>query len=366
MIDLSRKTFRDIDWLLLMAPVALTVFGCIGIYSTSPKPFDFVKKQLIALLIGLLIAAVVMFTDYRKIINEVAPFIYGAVLFLLVLVISPLGVTLNGNKAWLHIPGMPSIQPSEFAKVATILMLSRYLTKRRPGKFTLRDAAIMAAYVFPPVILIALEHDTGTMLVFGAILAVFYFLAGIPKKFVIAGVLALPLALIAVYPHLKGYQRERIEVILHPESADPKGFAYQTIQSMIAVGSGGPTGKGIGKGTQGQLGFLPYAYSDFIGAVIAEETGFIGILMMMALYLIFLWRLIAVALSARDKAGATMIMGFVALITFHILCNLGMVVGIMPIMGIPLPLMTAGGTSIMSMFAGVGLALSVRFRRFVN
>src|ERR1051325_10608827 len=364
MIDLSRKTFRDIDWLLLMAPVALTIFGCIGIYSTSPKPVDFVKKQLIALVIGLVIAGVVMFTDYRKIITEIAPFIYGAVMVMLLLVLSPLGVTLNGNKAWLHIPGMPSIQPSEFAKVATILMLSRYLAQRRPGKFTLRDAVIMAGITMPPIILIALEHDTGTMLVFGAILAAFYFLAGIPKKFVVAGILALPLALMAVYPHLKGYQRERIEVILHPENADPRGFAYQTIQSMIAVGSGGPTGKGIGNGTQGQLGFLPSAYSDFIGAVIAEETGFVGILMMLVLYLIFIWRLIDVASGARDKAGAIMIMGFVALITFHILCNLGMVVGILPIMGIPLPLMTAGGTSIMSMFAGVGLALSVRFRRF--
>src|SRR5690349_13338402 len=249
-----------------MAPVALTIFGCIGIYSTSPKPFDFVKKQLIALAIGLIIAGVVMFTDYRKIITEIAPFIYGAVLMMLVLVLF-VGVTLNGNKAWLHIPGMPSIQPSEFAKVATILMLSRYLAQRRHGKFTLRDAIIMAGIAVPPIILIALEHDTGTMLVFGAIIAVFYFLAGIPKKFLFAGILALPLALILVYPHLKGYQRERIEVIIHPETADPRGYAYQTIQSMIAVGSGGPTGKGIGNGTQGQLGFLPYAYSDFIGAV---------------------------------------------------------------------------------------------------
>jgi rod shape determining protein RodA len=365
MIEINRKTFRDIDWLLLMAPVALTIFGCVGIYSTSPNPAVFVRKQLIALVIGLAIAFVVMFTDYRKIINDIAPFIYGAVMVMLVLVLF-VGESINGNKAWIHVPGLPSIQPSEFAKVATILMLSRYLAQRKPGKFSLRDTAIMAGITMPPIILIALEHDTGTMLTFGAILGVFYFLAGMPKKFVIAGVLALPLALIAVYPHLKGYQKERIDVILHPEKADPKGFAYQTIQSVIAVGSGGPKGKGIGNGTQGQLGFLPYAYSDFIGAVIAEETGFIGILMMMALYLIFIWRLIDVAVGARDKAGAMMVMGFVALIAFHILCNLGMVVGIMPIMGIPLPLLSSGGTAIMSMFAGVGLALSVRFRRFVN
>jgi rod shape determining protein RodA len=365
MIEISRKTFRDIDWLLLMAPLALTIFGCIGIYSTTAPNTDLVKKQIIALIIGLAIAFGVMFTDYRKIITEIAPFIYGAVMFMLVLVLF-IGVSINGNKAWLHIPGLPSIQPSEFAKVATILMLARYVSQRRGNAFTLRDAVIMAGITLPPIILIALEHDTGTMLTFGAILGVFYFLAGMPKKFLIAGILAVPLALIAVYPHLKGYQKERIDVILHPEQADPRGYAYQTIQSVIAVGSGGPTGKGVGNGTQGQLGFLPYAYSDFIAAVIGEETGFVGILIMMALYLIFIWRLIDVAVGARDKAGAMMIMGFVALITFHILCNLGMVIGIMPIMGIPLPLMSQGGTAIMSMFAGVGLALSVRFRRFVN
>jgi rod shape determining protein RodA len=169
-----------------------------------------------------------------------------------------------------------------------------------------------------------------------------------------------------VYPHLKGYQKERIDVIIHPEKADPRGFAYQTIQSVIAVGSGGVTGKGIGHGTQGRLGFLPFAWTDFIGAVVAEEMGLVGVLLMMVLYLIFVWRLITVALGARDRAGAMMVMGFVSLIAFHILSNLGMVVGIMPIMGIPLPLMSSGGTAVISMFLGVGLALSVRMRRFVN
>src|ERR1044071_2976874 len=173
MIEINRKTFRDIDWPLLLAPIALTAFGCIGIYSTAPKT-DFVSKQLMALGIGLALAFSIMFTDYRKIIHDIAPFIYGGVLFLLVLVLSPAGSTINGNKAWLHIPGLPSIQPSEFAKVATILMLSRYLAQKRPGKFTLRDAAIMAGITMPPIILIAFEHDTGTMLVFGAILAAFY------------------------------------------------------------------------------------------------------------------------------------------------------------------------------------------------
>jgi len=186
------------------------------------------------------------------------------------------------------------------------------------------------------------------------------------KIFLAAGVVAVVVGLIGVYPHLKKYQQERINVIIHPEEVDPKGFGYQTIQSVIAVGSGGVMGKGIGHGTQGKLGFLPFAWTDFIGAVVAEETGLIGILLMLVLYLMFIWRLIAVAKSSRERAGSLMVMGFVGLITFHILCNLGMVVAIMPIMGIPLPLMSYGGTAVMSVFIGVGLALSVRMKRFVN
>jgi rod shape determining protein RodA len=364
MVEINQRSLRDVDWLLLLAPVALTVFGCIGIASTAPG--SELNKQVIALGIGLVLAIVVMFTDYRKIIVNIAPFFYGAVILLLIVVLIPgIGKQINGNQAWIRVAGF-SLQPSEFAKVATILMLARHMARYRSGSLSLKDMAIMAAIVLPPVILIALEHDTGTMLTFGAILGAFYFLGGLRKILVVAGCAAVVAGLIVVYPHLKGYQKERIDVIIHPEKADPKGFAYQTIQSVIAVGSGGVTGKGIGHGTQGRLGFLPFAWTDFIGAVVAEEMGLVGVLLMMALYLIFVWRLITVALGARDRAGAMMIMGFVSLIAFHILSNLGMVVGIMPIMGIPLPLMSSGGTAVISMFLGVGLALSVRMRRFVN
>jgi rod shape determining protein RodA len=285
------------------------------------------------------------------------------VLLILVLFI---GEEINGNKAWLRIPGLFGFQPSELAKLATILMLARFMSRPRAGSLSIKDMAVMAAIVFPPVILIALGKDTGTMLTFGAILGAFYFLCGLRKRWLVAGVIAVGVALVAVYPHLKGYQKERIDVILNPEKADPRGYGYQTIQSMVAVGSGGVLGKGIGEGTQGKLGFLPYAYSDFIGAVVAEETGFIGVLLMMTLYLTLIYRLVHTAQGARDRAGALMVMGLVALVTFHIACNLGMVVGLMPIMGIPLPLMSAGGTAVITIFAGVGLALSVRLKRFVN
>jgi len=363
MVDLNTRKLKDVDWLLLFAPIALTAFGCLAISSSAPDS-GFVKKQVISLGIGVAIAVGIMFTDYRKIVLNVAPFFYAAVLMLLVLVLIA-GTQINGNKAWLRVAGF-SLQPSEFAKAATILMLARHLAHVRQASLSIRDILIMAAIVLPPIILVYAEHDTGTTLTFGAILATFYFLGGMRKLLLAAGAVALVVGLVVVFPHLKRYQIERINVIIHPEEADPRGFGYQTIQSVIAVGSGGVLGKGIGHGTQGKLGFLPFAWTDFIGAVVAEETGLVGILFMMVLYLLLIWRMIAVAKSSRDRAGSMMVMGFVGLITFHILCNLGMVVAIMPIMGIPLPLMSYGGTAVMAVFIGVGLALSVRMRRFVN
>jgi rod shape determining protein RodA len=363
MVDISQRKLKDVDWLLLIAPIALTAFGCVGISSSAPDS-GFVKKQIISLGIGLVIAIAIMFTDYRKIVLNIAPFFYAAVMVLLVVVLVA-GTQINGNKAWLRVAGF-SLQPSEFAKAATILMLARHLANVRQTSLSIKDMIIMGAIMMPPVILVYAEHDTGTTLTFGAILATFYFLGGMRKIFLVVGAVAVIVGLVVVYPHLKRYQIERINVIIHPEEADPKGFGYQTIQSVIAVGSGGVVGKGIGHGTQGRLGFLPFAWTDFIAAVIAEETGLAGILLMMVLYLLLIWRLIAVAKASRERAGSLLVMGFVGLIAFHILCNLGMVVAMMPIMGIPLPLMSYGGTAVMAMFIGVGLALSVRMRRFVN
>jgi len=363
MVDINQRKLKDVDWLLLVAPIALTAFGCLGISSSAPDG-SFVKKQIISLVIGLVMAIAIMLTDYRKIVLNIAPFFYGAVLVLLVVVLVA-GTQINGNKAWLRVAGF-SLQPSEFAKAATILMLARHLSNVRQTTLSIRDIIIMAAIALPPVILVFAEHDTGTTLTFGAILGTFYFMGGMRKLFLAIGAVGVVVGLIAVYPHLKGYQKQRIDVIIHPEEADPRGFGYQTIQSVIAVGSGGVLGKGLGHGTQGKLGFLPFAWTDFIAAVIAEETGLAGILLMLVLYLLLIWRFIAVAKASRERAGALLVMGFVGLITFHILCNLGMVVAIMPIMGIPLPLMSYGGTAVMAMFIGVGLALSVRMRRFVN
>lgn len=364
MVEFNRRLIRDVDPVVLLAPIALTLFGCIGIYSGAPEA-DYWKKQLIHLFVGVVLAVVIAMCDYRLIVATIAPFLYVGAILLLLLVFTPLGATINGNRAWLRIGGA-SFQPSEFAKLATILMLARYMIQPRSGALSVKDVAVMAGIVLPPAVLIFLENDTGTMLTFGAILGTFYFLGGMRKVVMAVGIVAIVVGLVGVYPHLKGYQKARIDAIFYPDKVDPRGFGYQTIQSKITVGSGGLLGKGITEGTQGRYGFLPYAYSDFVGAVIAEEMGFAGVLSMMATYLIFLWRLIWIAHVARDRGGAFIIMGFVGLLTFHIACNLGMVVGSLPIMGIPLPLMSAGGTSVVAVFIGVGLALSVRLRRFVN
>jgi rod shape determining protein RodA len=368
MVGLSRKSLRDVDITVLLAPIALTLFGCIGIYSTAPNLW---KKQILFLVIGIIVALVLTFMDYRKVLVNVSPVFYVLTIFLLVLVLTPLGKTINGNKSWLSLGGF-GFQPSEFAKLATILMLTRYIAQSgaqktgRDGFLSIKDLAIMVGIVLPPLILVRMENDTGTMLTFGAILATFFFMAGMRKWMLVAGILALPLVLVAVYPHLKTYQKQRIMAILEPSQVDPRGFGWQTIQSVIAVGSGGPTGKGITNGTQGRLGFLPNAWSDFIAATLAEETGLVGVVFIMALYMALLWRLFSIALGARDRGGALLVMGLIGLMGFHIACNLGMVVGLMPIMGIPLPLVSQGGTSVIAIFAGLGLALSVRLQRFVN
>src|SRR5712692_3135858 len=195
MVDLNQRKLKDIDWMLLLAPIGLTAFGCIGISSSAPDG-SFVKKQIISLVIGLAIAVAIMFTDYRKIVINIAPFFYVGVLALLVLVLVA-GTQINGNKAWLRIAGF-SLQPSEFAKAATSLMLARHLAHLRQASLSIKDILIMAAIALPPIILVYAEHDTGTTLTFGAILATFYFLGGMRKILLGASAIALVVGLVVV------------------------------------------------------------------------------------------------------------------------------------------------------------------------
>jgi rod shape determining protein RodA len=367
------KFARDFDWLLFLVPIGLVLFGTIFIYSSQPTQ-DYWIKQLIWLGIGVPVCALLSVSDYRK-LQIVAPVFYGAMIIALVLVLIPgIGEKINGQRAWINL-GFTRFQPSEFAKLATLLMAAKYLAAPRRGTLSYREMAIAAGIVGVPIILILLQPDTGTTLTFFPILLTLLFLSGLQKRILMVSVACAVLGVVLAWGFvLKGYQKDRIvmaymlamgqteEITIEQR----KGNGYQSLQSMIAVGSGGVGGKGILKGTQGKLGFLPERHTDFIASVLSEETGLVGALGMLVLYGLLIWRLIGVARLTRDRFGALIVVGFASLLIFHIFVNLGMVVGLMPIMGIPLPLLSYGGSNLLMLFASLGIALSLRLRRFVN
>jgi rod shape determining protein RodA len=368
-----QKFLLDFDWWLLLAALALAAVSVIEIYSSQPQE-EYWRRQLYWLLLGVAAMFFTAVSDYRRLI-EAAPFIYGGCLILLVLVLF-FGQEVYGTKAWLGV-GAFSLQPSELAKMATVLMLAPFLAQRweehkktKDPHLMMRDVIVASAIALVPVTLIMLEPDTGTAMTFFPILAGMLFIAGLRSRVIVAGVIGLTVATSVgwYFRHdvLKPYQVQRIETLLHPEQADRRGFGYQTYQSMIAVGSGGVTGRGLFKGTQSRLKFLPKASTDFIASVVAEEFGFVGMAILLTLYLFILTRSINHAKLARDQLGALLIIGIVSLWGFHIVMNIGMVVGLMPIVGIPLPLMSYGGSSILATFIGLGLIANVRLHRYVN
>jgi rod shape determining protein RodA len=253
-------------------------------------------------------------------------------------------------------------------KLVIIIVLARFFSEVRTDKLTLADLVKIAGIVGLPVLLVLVEPDLGTAMVLVPAAIVGAFLAGIQWKH--AAVLVAFIALMVpvgwhMRHHLKPYQQQRIDTFLHPEDS-PRGAGYQILQSEIAVGSGGFWGKGFGKGSQNQLGFVPVRYSDFILAALAEELGFVGVLVALLLYLGLLLRLIDNAQKAKDRAGMFLIMGVAAILGFHVLVNSAMVIGFMPVTGIPLPFMSYGGSSTVFLFLALGLVMNVRTRRFVN
>ena len=270
-----------------------------------------------------------------------------------------------GARRWIRIGGGMHFQPSEWVKLVLILAVATYWAEDRRGECQLSDIVKVGALVGVPMLMVLKQPDLGTALTYIPIGVMGLFLGGLKWKHAVAvllmGVILLPLG----YKVLKPYQRERLTSFLEPE-ADYHGSGYQVIQSLIAVGSGGLWGKGTGHGSQIQGFFLPVPQTDFIFAAYAEEHGFMGASAVLLLYFIVLMRLVHNAQTAPDRAGAFVVMGVVAVLAFHILVNVGMVVGFMPVTGIPLPLMSYGGGSVRFLFFVLGVWLGVRVRRFVE
>lgn len=361
-----RKTvrFRDSDWILLALALAIAAIGIAEIHSTTahtPLALQ-VKRQISWVLIGSFLALVVSRFDYHRVI-ELIPWIYGICILALagVLVVGP---TIAGAKRWIPIGGL-TFQVSEMAKLAIILVVAAYFADRQ-GKFvTWRDYLKLGALVGLPAALVAMEPDLGTALTFFPIVAAGIFLAGIRPRQVIVLALLGAMVLPVGWHFLKPYQRERLISYVHPLQ-DTQGSSYQGTQSKIAIGSGGFWGKGFASGTQSRLGFVPVSHADFIFAAFAEEQGFVGTLIVLLLYLALLLRLLDGAQTAGDRAGSFLLVGFAAVLFFQVAVNIGMMIGFFPITGIPLPLMSQGGSSALFTFLGLGLAMSVNMRRFVN
>ena len=363
---------RDYDWWLLAILAAICALGVVEIYSAThgSSLAGMHMKQVRWLVIGFALMFALSRLDYHLILDQ-APILYllGVTALVAVLLV---GHTRFGAKRWISIPAIGELlQVSELVKLIIIIVLARFFAEVRSDQLDLRDLIKAGLLVGVPLVLILKQPDLGTALVLIPLLVVGAFLAGLQWQHAAAFSLAGILLVGAVfYPPvsrriLKPYQRERITSFLHPEE-DAKGSGYQILQSKIAVGSGGFWGKGFEHGSQNQLGYIPVRYSDFIMSAWAEEQGFKGVLLALGLYMALLLRLVQNAQRAKDRAGMFLVMGVAAALGFHVLVNVAMVIGAMPVTGIPLPLMSYGGSATLFVFLAIGLVMNVRIRRFVN
>ncbi len=369
---LERQKVRDFDWFLAVLAVGIVLFGTWQIHNAQPTE-NYAQKQLIGLGVALLTMLVVAITDYRKLVR-IAPAFYIFGLVLLVIVLVPgIGMKINGQRCWIKLPGVGQFQPSEFVKIPTVLMLAYFFGKHRQGPLTWMETAVGVGILALPVGLILLEPDPGQTLTYFPLLAVVLFLSSV-RMWVVAAALLLSLIAVPVAytigvktGKIKTYQQERINVILDPENADRRGFGYHTWQSILTVGKGGVTGtRASSEYSQSRLKFLPEPHTDFIFAVTAETTGFAGSILLLAAYALLLSRLIAGARRAPDRTGMLVIMAIVGGLAFQLFINIGMALGMLPVIGVPLPLMSAGLSSVLATFIAIGFAVSVQLRRFVN
>ena len=358
-------SFRDFDWLLLGFVLLICGFGIMEIYSATlhTKFAGAHIRQVYWITAGLAVMFVISLISYQMVMEHIH-WLYLAALFSLIAV-RLVGEKYLGARRWIKLPGGQHFQPSEWVKLVLIIALAKYFSEvhERASLSDIVKAGLIAAI---PMALVLKQPDLGTALTYVPVAIMALFLGGIQFRhaaviLIVAGVL-MP----TVWHYgLKPYQKERLTNFLHPD-ADSQNKGYQLEQSKIAVGSGGIWGKGIRKGTQTQGQFLPEQHTDFIMAAWAEEHGFVGAITLLLLYFMVLVRLIQNAQTAPDRAGGFLVMGVVAVLLFHILVNAGMVVGYMPVTGIPLPLMSYGGSSLLFTFLALGIVMNIRMRRFVN
>jgi len=358
------RSFRDFDWPLLAVALIICALGVLQIYSAThdTRWQDAWWKQIIWIAIAMGLMWIASSIDYHTLLAQV-PLMYGLSIASLVAVLA-VGRLVFGSRRWIHVLGF-NFQISEFVKLVIILMVARYLSELKSDRVRARDLLKLGGLVIIPVALVMYQPDLGTGLTYLPILAAGILIAGIRWHYLAAIALVGALALPVGWLFLKDYQRTRLVTFIEP-SRDPRGAGYQVIQSKIAVGDGGMWGRGVTRGTQTQLRFLPVPHTDFIFSAFAEEHGFVGVAVVLGLYFLLLMQIVQNAQMAPDRSGMYICMGVATLLLFHLLVNVGMVVGRMPVTGIPLPLMSSGGSNMFSVFMMLGLVNNVRLRRFVG
>ncbi len=369
MIKIDRRLIKNFDWVTLSVAVLISLIGIMTIYSaTRPLGAEehsaFFIKQMTWLILGLFVLLLINGIDYIWISRFSLPlYIIGIILLIAVFI---LGRTGMGAQRWLSL-GPLSFQPSEFFKLIFIIMLSQYLSIMKTPLDTVSLLRVFFFITFLPFLLLLKQPDLGTALI---VLLIFISLAiarGLYKKvailFVLIGLISLPFLGNIFWEGLKDYQKSRLVAFIEPD-IDPSGIGYHLTQSKITVGSGNFFGKGYMRGTQGPFRFLPEKHTDFIFAVFAEEWGFFGSLVLLFLYLVLILRGLDTARKAKDDFGRILALGITFMFLIYFFINVGMTLGLMPVVGVPLPFMSYGGTALLSNLIAVGILINIRTRRF--
>ena len=365
---MKRKILENFNWSFWWAALSLWVLGLVNLYSAlsfwgERSMLNLFWMQLLWFGIGSVLMLLLVSMDYR-VWDKLGWYFYGFCLVLLVLVLLA-GKTVSGNKSWLAV-GPFAFQPSELAKLGLIFVLAKYFSDNpAPGGYDLRQLLKPLGLMLAPFLLVAAGKDLGSSLFFPLIFLSLAFAAKIQKKTMIIIVCTVVVGGGFAYQYgLKNYQRERIRIFLNPES-DPKKSGYHLMQSKIAVGSGQLFGKGYLKGTINKLRYLPDKHTDFIFSVLAEEWGFVGSTLTLGLFAFLLWQGMSIALKARETFGVYLAAGIVALFFWHLVINIGGILGMMPLTGVPLPFFSYGGSSTLVFLMCIGLLLNIHMRRFM-
>jgi rod shape determining protein RodA len=363
---------RHVDAVLVVAAVALSCIGVLMVFSAKLHALTmqglpttlYVTRQLVALGLGLACMVAAALVDYRR-LQSYAAVAYGSVVLMLVAVLTPLGSAVGGSQRWLVV-GPIQVQPSELAKIALLLAVAALLAEAKgsPGALEVGIGLVLVAV---PMVLVFLQPDLGTSIVYVWLLGVLLLIAGVKARYLVGLGIAGLVGIVAVLQTelIQDYQVRRITAFL--DASDPalaQGAAFHTRQSLIAIGSGQLTGKGLFQGTQTALAYVPENHTDFVFTVVGEEFGFVGTSVVVVLFAVLVWRALRIAAGAKDVFGTLVAGGIAGMLTLQVFVNVGMTIGIMPVTGLPLPFVSYGGTSLIVWFTMIGLLLNIHMRRF--